>query len=57
MSIDPSRWPQNPLALTASINCTKKMAQFSPLASSFGTVAERVSDSEEVVRVVISVVV
>ena len=54
---DPSKWPQNPLASTASMKRTKKIAQFSPSASSFGTEEGRVSDREDVVMVVMLITV
>ena len=45
----PSKCPQKPLASTASIKRTKKIAQLSPSASSFGTVEGKVSDKDDVV--------
>jgi len=47
----PSKCPQKPLASTASMNRTRKIAQLSPSESSFGTVEGNVSDNEEVVAV------
>jgi hypothetical protein len=50
----PSKWPQKPLASTASRKCISKMAQFVPLLSSLGTELDRESDREVAVTVVIS---
>jgi len=49
----PSKCPQNPFASTASQKRTRKIAQFSLVASSFGTEVGRASEREAVVTVVI----
>jgi len=51
----PSKCPQNPFALTASQKQTRKIAQFSPVASSFGTEVGRASEREAVVTADIAV--
>ena len=44
---DPSKWHQKPFASTASMKRTRKIAQLSPSASSFGTVEGKVLDRED----------
>ena len=54
---DPSKWFQKPFTSTASMKWTRKIAQLSPSALSFGTVEGRMLDKEEVVTVDIVIIV
>ena len=52
---DPSKWPQKPFSLTASIKQTWKIAQLSPSALSFRTIEGRVSEEVVIVDMLIKV--
>ena len=50
----PLKWPQKPFYSIASWKRTAKIAQFRPVASSFGTDEDKESDNEVVVMDMVS---